>query len=393
MPDRQPLSFRDTLLLTVVPLVAAATGLAALVSHLYDRRVAEAASATVPRAEAMDLIGQERNWHLALFVLLLAIAVGVAAWLARRVGAPLHRLQTQAHALAAGEAATPIPEEGPAELRALAADFNRMAAAVAARQADLARSQAVMRSMFDHTSDLVTMFHVPPDGGPLVCEDANPATLAAAGLRREQVIGATFHSNLPKDEADFLEGRFREAADAGQPVSYDRRIDLPGGERWFHTVVIPLPGPDGRVGRVASFSRDLTEVRATEQALRESEEFLAGLVESATDAILAVDEHGTVILFNAAAEQLFRVPGEEAFGRPVGKLLPEGLSGPGGLRRVPARRGDGSEFPAEVAVWCLEAGGRPLSAAIVRDVSDRTRVEAELEAARAALRAAGEPQI
>jgi PAS domain S-box-containing protein len=339
--------------------------------------VAERVNAAIPRAEVVDLLAEQRQWHLILVLPLIALATGVAFWLAGRVGRPLSRLQQQAHAVAQGGPSTPIPEEGPAELRAVTADFNRMAAAVTAREADLtranaelARSQAVFRGLFVHTSDLVTLFRVPPDG-PLVCEDANPATLAAAGLTREQAIGETFYSKLPNDEADWLEGKFREAVTTGRPVAYDRRITLEGSERWFNTVVIPLPGPDGRVAHVASVSRDMTEQRRADQALLDSEALLAALIESATDAIVVADEQDTVLLFNAAAERVFGMPSHEAFGRSVRRLLPDGLCGPPGTRRVTARRHDGLEFPAEVAAKVVEAAGRQVCAAVVRDLSVR----------------------
>ena len=377
------LSFRAALLLTVVPLVAAATGVVAAVSYVYDLRVTDRVTATVPRAEIIDLLREQRAWHLVLVLLLMALSAAVAAWLAGRVAGPLRRLQQKAHAVAAGGPSAAIPEEGPAELRALAADFNRMAAAVAAREADLtkanadlARSQAVFRNLFDHTSDLVTLFRVPPDG-PLVCEAVNPAVAATTGIAREQAVGGTFYSNLPRDEADFLEGRFREAVTSGKPVSYERTITLGTGERWFSTVVIPLPGPDGRVELVASVSRDMTERRKADRALQDSEAFLAGLIESATDAIVAVDDQDTVLLFNAAAERVFRVPADQAFGRSVTRFLPDGLCGPPGIRRVNARRGDGSAFTAEVSVSALEAAGRQVCAAILRDVSERAGAEEE----------------
>jgi PAS domain S-box-containing protein len=375
---RTAVSFRSSLLLTVVPLVAIATGVVAVVSHVYDRRVAERVTATVPHAEVMDLLREQRAWHLILVVLLIALAAGIAFWLAARVAQPLRRLQDQAHAVSAGGPSTTIPEEGPAELRALAADFNRMAAAVAAREADLtkanaelARSQAVFRGLFDHTSDLVTLFRVPAEG-PLVCEAINPATNAVAGVSREQAIGATFYTSLPKEDADWLEGKFREAAMTGRPVSYDRRLVLQGTSRLFNTVVIPLPGPDGRVTLVASVSRDMTEQRRADQALHDSEALLAGLIESASDAIVAVDDQETVLLFNAAAEGVFGVSAGEAFGRSVRRFLPDGLCGVAGKQQVIAVRGDGTGFPAEVSATALEAAGRQVCAAVVRNVSDRS---------------------
>ena len=385
-PARPPttLSFRTALLLTVVPLVAVATGVVAVVSHIYDRRVADRVTATVPRAEIMDLLREQRAWHLILVLLVMALSAAVAAWLAGRIARPLRRLQQQAHAIAEGGRSAAIPEEGPAELRALAADFNRMAAAVAAREADLtkanaelAHSQAVFRNLFDHTSDLVTLFRVPSDG-PLVCAAINPAVAAASGVTREQAIGGTFAGGLPKEEAEFLEVRFREAAASCKPVAYERSLVLSTGERWFSTVVIPLPGPDGRTELVASVSRDMTERRKADRALQDSEAFLAGLIESATDAIVAVDDQDTVLLFNTAAERVFGVSADQAFGRPVTRFLPDGLCGPPGSRQVAARRGNGTSFTAELSISALEAAGRHVCTAILRDVSERSGAEAEL---------------
>ena len=58
------------------------------------------------------------------------------------------------------------------------------------------------------------------------------------------------------------------------------------GERWFNTVLIAIPAADGTIAHVASVSRDMTEQEKSERALRESEAFLAGLIESANDAIV-----------------------------------------------------------------------------------------------------------
>jgi PAS domain S-box-containing protein len=211
-----------------------------------------------------------------------------------------------------------------------------------------------------------------------VCEDANPATLAAAGITRAQVTGATLYTSLPREEADWLEGKFRQAASTGRPVAYERRIVLQGADRWFNTVVIPLPGPDGRPAHVATVSRDMTEQRKADRALQDSEAFLAEVIESASDAIVAVDDQDTVLLFNAAAERVFGVPADQAFGRPVTRFLPGGVCGRTGTRQVTARRADGSAFTADVSASVLEAAGRQVCAGIVRDVAARAGAEAEL---------------
>src|SRR5688572_32133434 len=54
-----------------------------------------------------------------------------------------------------------------------------------------------------------------------------------------------------------------------------------------------------------------------------SESFLVGVVESAMDAIVAVDEDQRIVLFNAAAERIFQRPRAKVLGQPLDLLIPE----------------------------------------------------------------------
>ncbi len=58
-------------------------------------------------------------------------------------------------------------------------------------------------------------------------------------------------------------------------------------------------------------------------ALGESEGSLAGVIQSAMDAILTVDEQQNIVMFNAAAEKIFRCPATESLGQPVTRFIPQ----------------------------------------------------------------------
>lgn len=133
-----------------------------------------------------------------------------------------------------------------------------------------------------------------------------------------------------------------------------------------------------------------------EEQLRLSEERLAGIIELAQDAILTTDENLNITLFNPAAERLFGYASDQIVGRPLWLLIPERLRAeharsiadfarsPVATRAMSDRSEvtgvtfDGREFPAEVSIAKLQHPHGMLYTAVVRDISERKRVEAEL---------------
>ncbi|MGQ0593231.1 MAG: sigma 54-interacting transcriptional regulator [Gammaproteobacteria bacterium] len=128
-------------------------------------------------------------------------------------------------------------------------------------------------------------------------------------------------------------------------------------------------------------------------SLQESEERLSRIIESAMDAIITLDEAGRIVLFNRAAERVFRCQATDAIGGPGKRILSEGLcrvlaeyvgaepAGPKPPIWVPeghsALRADGEAFPVEATVSHAEANGQPLYTIILRDVQERHKAEAE----------------
>lgn len=134
-----------------------------------------------------------------------------------------------------------------------------------------------------------------------------------------------------------------------------------------------------------------------------NERFLAGLLESVMDAIVSIDEHQRIVLFNPAAEQMFGLPAADALGQPIELLLAEnsrlhhaeqirrfaasgvGSRAPGAPGRVYGRRGNGEQFPAEVMISQVKMPNRTLFIAILRDISPRLHDEQVLRDSQASL--------
>jgi PAS domain S-box-containing protein len=159
---------------------------------------------------------------------------------------------------------------------------------------------------------------------------------------------------------------------------------------------IPQFSPSGDfIGYIGSCI-DITERRKTEQALRESEDRISGIINSAMDAVISVDDGQRIILFNAAAEKMFRYSAAEVIGRPISLIIPErfrdsheshirrfGVTGEtsramGALGAVSGLRSNGEEFPIEASISQLEAGAQKLFTVILRDITERKRAEEQL---------------
>jgi len=130
-----------------------------------------------------------------------------------------------------------------------------------------------------------------------------------------------------------------------------------------------------------------------------SADLYQNIVENAPDAILFADREGIIRLWNAGAERIFGVPRARALGRTLDLIIPEKMRARhwDGYRRVmdgaqsrystellkvPALRGDGSQFSSEFSIVSIKDENDSLAgiAAILRDVSAQWQRERELKA-------------
>jgi PAS domain S-box-containing protein len=128
----------------------------------------------------------------------------------------------------------------------------------------------------------------------------------------------------------------------------------------------------------------------------ESEERLQAIIQSATDAIIILDEHRRVVLFNAAAQRIFGCGGAEAIGADIGRFVrgqllqeqPE-YSAEFDAADAPMRklgqhlaltgvRAGGAEFPIDASVSRVQLHDASLYIVILRDVTNRRQIEASL---------------
>ncbi len=131
-----------------------------------------------------------------------------------------------------------------------------------------------------------------------------------------------------------------------------------------------------------------------ENAVLESEERLQAILDSASDAIISMDENLRIVLFNQRACDTFGYTPEEALGQTLDMLLPEsarkhhtshvkGFANEESTQRrmsdraeLSGRRKNGDEFPVEITISKTERRGQTIFTAIVRDVTERSVAQA-----------------
>jgi PAS domain S-box-containing protein len=146
-------------------------------------------------------------------------------------------------------------------------------------------------------------------------------------------------------------------------------------------------------------TQDITARKRYELQLAESRQLYSAIFASAMDAIITLDADQYILLFNPAAEKMFGCTADEASGEFIQRLIPEWFGAAGSacigtvanaeianffqkkdeLRAVTGLRANGEEFPIEAAISQCEVDGKTLYTAVLRDVTDRVRVESALQ--------------
>ena len=242
-------------------------------------------------------------------------------------------------------------------------------------------------------------FNTAPQGMAIVDLDGrwmevNDALCRMLGYSREELLQLDFQpithpDDLAKDLA--LLQQLLEGVIADYQLE-KRYIDKRGNVLWILLSVSLVRDALGVPLHFVSQIQDITDRFEAEKRLREREEYLSTLLDNVIDAIVTIDESGLIETFNPAAERIFGYAKADVTGQNVELLIPEHYrdqhdefllayreSGVprmlGKALELPGLRRNGELFTMELAVSQITLQGQRRFIAVVRDVSERKRIE------------------
>jgi PAS domain S-box-containing protein len=194
----------------------------------------------------------------------------------------------------------------------------------------------------------------------------------------------------PDDRDATLAAAVRQTGEGKPVISFNNRYRCKDGSyRWLQWSSAPSRD------RLFASARDITPIRETETALRDSGARYRSVIDNMAEGVIVIDQRGRVESFNGAAERIFAYQASEVIGQDVNVLMPEPYhsehdqylrnyvnGGPkkviGITREAEGRRKDGERFPMDLAISEIVLGDQRAFVGIVRDISDRKRAETAL---------------
>ncbi len=218
------------------------------------------------------------------------------------------------------------------------------------------------------------------------------------GWSEEEMVGQSAALFYPSDSVEA--GRPEADLDAARGQNKieldDWRVRKDGSEFLAHVSIQALHDENGTLRGFATIVRDITDQKAAESALQTSENHLRSILSTVPDAMIVIDDRGTMLSFSTAAERLFGYDQSEVVGSNVSMLMPSpdrerhdgylerylrtGEKRIIGIGRVVfAARKDGTTFPMELSVGEATGDGQQLFTGFIRDITDRQRTQEKLE--------------
>jgi len=226
----------------------------------------------------------------------------------------------------------------------------------------------------------------------------NARAEAAFGWTKDEALGlALTDTIIPQQHREAHRSGLARFLATGEERILNRRIEITAARRNGEEFPVELAVTQLKIDdtlHFVAYIADITEREKAQSLIREAKDRMQAIIDASTDAIISVDEDERIVVFNLAAEKLFRLPATEALGQTIGRFIPArfrgghhghmsnfgqngvSLRGMGQFARLSALRADGGEFPIEASISHARTGGKDLFTVTIRDITERREAEA-----------------
>ena len=212
-------------------------------------------------------------------------------------------------------------------------------------------------------------------------------------ITQEDCIGKTASEIIVGEQGQLFNKNTIEAINSGNILDHTIETKNADGEnQYWHSIKFPFQNASGAT-MVGGIALDITKRKKTEDELKQSEHIRSLIVNAAMDAIMCMDEQGTIISWNKQAEQIFGWTEREIMGKKITEtVIPEqhrnrfskGMKnyfsvGVGAklneyIEDIAIRK-NGDEFPVEITVLEIRENGLTNYCAFLKDISERRKAE------------------
>ena len=224
----------------------------------------------------------------------------------------------------------------------------------------------------------------------------NKRWLEYVGASLEDIRGWGWTHVIHPDDVQGVVGRWRSSVATGKPFEAESRLRRADGEyRLMLLRKVPLRDETDSIVKWYGSAFDIEDRKRAEEELKGSEEKYRVIVEAASDAVISIDESGSILLANPATTRIFGYDPADLIGKPLTGLMPEYMRKlhEAGFRRylatgqrhlnwqgteLTALRKNGQEFPVELSFGEMISNGHRAFTGFIRDISEKKRAENEL---------------
>ncbi len=217
------------------------------------------------------------------------------------------------------------------------------------------------------------------------------------GYKSDEIVGEHFSRFYTQEDIELgkPDSELKVAASEGRLEDEGWRVRKDGSRFWANVVITAIRDKNGELLGFSKVTRDFTERKKAEEALRASENRFRSLFEFSPDAIVVTNQEGKIAEVNAHVQEVFGYDRSELLGQPIEVLIPERfrIAHPGHradyaahphVRTMGAgldlygRRKDGSEFPVDIMLGPVSAPEGQMVLGVIRDLTQKREAEEAL---------------